>query len=288
MEDDIATLSTGIRLDSLLHIEVFHDSSTDMRQSLLEGNVRVAAYQGTPGVSTDGTPPVIGLSCYIPHLVRHYLRHHIHEQSSNGYEFPDGELLTGLMKYIVAKLTFIKHTCCVCDYEIAFPDPIASFIPKPCNQNLCQALHEAWLVVAPRMELEQFTVECWLNAMFKEDDFLDEKRMLQYMNEKEDWVRGLNYSKKLLMVVKWLQTKIDGSWVKLVTYTRIKSDEELNYRARLLALAKKFELKDSVAKKTSEFRKGSRFRREVEGRLPSGTGLHPYKTGYIFPHTYLG
>jgi hypothetical protein len=233
MEDDIATFSTGIVRGSPLRIEIFLDSA-NLRQSLLEGDVRMSVDQG---VATEAAPPVIGLSCYIPHLVRHYLKHHIREKSSSGYEFPDGELVTGLMKHVVAKLVFIKHSCCVCDHE-AHPDPITSFVPRPCEQNLCQALHEAWLVVAPRMVLKLSTVECWLRTWFQQDDDSDAERMLQYMDQPlEEWVVKRPYLYKLRLVAKWLRRKVAKvSWLKMATYGSPKTEEELSFRARLGAI----------------------------------------------------
>jgi hypothetical protein len=174
MEDDIATLSTGISRESPLYVEIFLDS-TNVRESLLKGDVRVSAHQGVPfgyrgswknaGDKTTVLPPVAGLSCYIPHLVRQYLNQEVHvKRSVRGYEFPDGELLTGLMQYVVAQLVFIKHTCCVCNHE-TLSDFLTSIVPVPCGKNLCQALYGAWLVVAPPAVLELSTIVDWLKTL---------------------------------------------------------------------------------------------------------------------------
>lgn len=276
MEDDIATLSTGINRGSPLRIEIFLDPY-DMRQSLLEGNVRISVDQG---VSTEGTPSVVGLSCYIPHLVRQYLKHHILEQSISGYEFPDGELLTGLMKHVVARLVFLKDSCCVCNHERGDnQDIITSFVPKPCEQNLCQVLHETWLVIAPPMELEQSTVEIWLRTCFT--PYSDERRMLQYMDQPlEEWVRyGADYVSKLGMVAKWLQKRIAcGSWLRMVSLNKTKTDGELDFRANMLAIERRNN-KESAAKGTPA---DSPSYRSGTTSVPSSTGLHSYQTGYFF------
>lgn len=250
MEDDIATLSTGISRAAPLCIEIFLDS-TDLRQSLLEGNVRISTDQGAPKWPNEGAPPVIGLSCYIPHLVRQYLRQSmIREQANNGYEFPGGELLTGLMQHVVAKLVYLKHGCCVCNHQ-TLPDMITSMVPKPCDQNLCQALHDLWLVVAPPMVLERSTIESWLRTCcFEEGVKSDEALMLQYMGEPDAhlnaWTRLLNYEEKLEKVVKWItNTVMEGSWLQLVKDNKKKTDQELQYRADLNAFPKRNDATES-------------------------------------------
>lgn len=220
MEDDIATLSTGISRASPLRIEIFLDS-TYPRQSLLEGKVRISTDQGAPKWLNEDGPAVIGLSCYIPHLVRSYLQQVVREQANNGYGFPDGQLLTGLMQHVVDALVFLKSSCCVCNQQ-RLPDMITSVVPKPCDQNLCQALHDLWLVVAPRMVLEVGTVETWLrHCCFQEGLISDEALMLQYMGDPEHlpaWSRNLSYDRKLEQVMEWIQNSVvAGSWLMLVS-----------------------------------------------------------------------
>lgn len=232
MEDDIATLSTGISRASPLRIEIFLDT-TNPRQSLLEGKVRISTDQGAPKWPNEDAPSVIGLSCYIPHLVRSYLQQVVREQANNGYEFPNGSLLTGLMQHVVEALVFLKSSCCVCN-QPRLPDMITSVVPKPCDQNLCQALHDVWLVVAPRMVLETCTIETWLrHCCFQEGLKSDEALMLHYMEEPErssGWTRHLNYDRKLQKVMTWIKySVVEGSWLELVSENNNKTEQEQRF-----------------------------------------------------------
>lgn len=246
MEDNIATLSTGISRSAPLRIEIFLDT-TNVRQSLLEGKVRISADQGPPewpGNEGTHTQSVIGLSCYIPHLVRQYLQQSIREQVKSGYQFPGGELLTGLMKHVVASLVYLKHSCCVCNQQ-RLPDLILSMVPKPCDQNLCQALHDLWLVVAPQMVVECSTVESWLKTCFQEGVKADETLMLQYTGDgpKAAWEwnsRFRSYQSKLDEVMAWIENSVvRNSWLRLVAENPHKSEQELQYRADLEAFPKR-------------------------------------------------
>jgi hypothetical protein len=66
------------------------------------------------------------------------------------------------------------------------------------------------------MVLEPSTVELWLRMCFKEGDFSDEQRMLQYMDE-EQRVSCTSYDGKLCSVVRWLEREIlQGSWLRMI------------------------------------------------------------------------
>ena len=223
MEDDIARLSIGISRESPLHVEIFLDS-TNVRESLLRGDVRVLAHQGVScgyggswqmnaGDKTAARPPVAGLSCYIPHLVRQYLKQEVNvKRSTSGYQFPDGELLTGLMQYVVAQLVFIKHTCCVCNHEI-LSDALTSIVPVPCAKNLCQALYGAWLVVAPPVVLEFSTVVHWLEACFPDTNCLYEAYMNHHETHRDTTWSG-SHEEKFSRVARWLtDTKLQNGWL---------------------------------------------------------------------------
>lgn len=235
MDDDIATLSTGISNDLPLHIEIFLDT-TNMRQSLVEGRVRVAAYQEY--FDEECAQPVIGLSCYIPHLVRQYLR----QFSGKRVDFPDGQLLIGLMKHVVAKLVFLKQSCCVC-HAPSPRDMVASMVPKPCDENLCQALHDLWLVVAPLMVLERSTIEKWLSAcVFREHKDADESLMVQYMLESRyiEYNRIMTYGERLEKVMEWVDVNVvKGSWLRLVKPDIPVHSHERRFRADLSAFPKR-------------------------------------------------
>ncbi|KAG0576827.1 hypothetical protein KC19_5G110800 [Ceratodon purpureus] len=238
MEDDIATLSTGISRESPLHVEIFLDS-TNVRESLLKGDVRVSAHQGVPsghmgtwkdtGAKTKVLPPVAGMSCYIPHLVRQYLKQEVHvKRADSGYEFPDGELITGLMQYVVAQLVFIKQTCCICNHQTQ-SDLLTSIVPLPCEKNICQAMYGAWLVVTPPAVLELSTIEDWLMDSFSEDS-LYEAYSRQFMTRRDVAWRG-TYQEKVEKVAKWLADKIkaSNSWLK-VAVPKPKGDEKFDER----------------------------------------------------------
>lgn len=244
MDDDIATLSTGIFRALPLRIEIFLDP-TDVRQSLLAGKVRISTDQGAPNEVTPRS--VIGLACYIPHLVRQYLQQWTHKQANKQYDVPDGELFTGLMKHVVSKLVFLKDSCCVCDHQ-KIPDMINSMVPKPCDQNLCQALYDLWLEVAPLMVLECSTVERWLKtSCFEKHDTADEYLLNQYSERWDDRSKFyMNYDEKLEMVMKWIKKYVAaGSWLRLVDYNKTMTDQEFQYRADLKAFPRRHDTRDS-------------------------------------------
>ena len=175
MENDIATFSTGISINDPLRVELFLDQS-NVRQSLLEGKVRILTDQGLPlgpGVNSmykDDelivSKPVVGLSCFIPHIVRRYLTA-THEKTAEGIIIQAEELLTGLMKQMVYSLVFLKQLCCVCGDEMLHPRPCSPLLPKPCTKNLCRALFEQWMVVSPPKRLALVSVTDSLKNEFK-------------------------------------------------------------------------------------------------------------------------
>lgn len=218
MEEDIATLSIGISRASPLYVKIFLGAN-NFRENLLKGDVRITVDQGAPfcsGVTWKGKvaveTPVVGLSCYIPHLVRHYLKQDVQERFIRGYEFSDGEVLTGLMTYVVAQLMFMKETCCICNHQTQ-PEELTSIVPRTCEKPICQALYNAWIAVAPPMVLELSHVQDWLKACFDERA-LDVVSRYYYVSGGDDY-KYRSYNGKIERVAKWLAEKTCGSWLKV-------------------------------------------------------------------------
>lgn len=240
MEDDIATASIGISLTVPLRIEIFLDL-TNVQHNLMEGKVRISTDQGLslgPGVNImypeSGEPvvskPVVGLSCFIPHIVRRYLRSgHIHELWRATYKFSEGELLTGLMKHVVKALVFLKHTCCVCGEQNSSSNRRFPVVPMPCEKNLCQALFAAWLAVAPLKRLQMSEFHDWLKKSFDLDSDI-ETTMLTALIKSFGGIRfgqlPIGYEARILHLAnKLVESEVQGSWLEL-TVPEPENDEE--------------------------------------------------------------
>lgn len=238
MEDDIATASIGISLTVPLRIEIFLDL-TNVQHNLIEGKVRISTDQGLslgPGVNIIYpeasepvvSKPVVGLSCFIPHLVRRYLRSgHIHELWQSKYKFSEGELLTGLMKDVVKALVSLKHTCCVCGEEHNSSKRVFPAVPLPCEKNLCQALFATWLAVAPLKILPMSEFHKWLKKSFDEDSDMLTVLIKSYARIKFGWLLPIGYEAKILHLANTLiKTEVEGSWLKLTVQEPENDGEE--------------------------------------------------------------
>ena len=240
MEDDIATASMGISLTVPLRIEIFLDL-TNVRHDLMEGKVRISTDQGLspgPGVNLmclePGehvvSKPVVGLSCFIPHIVRRYLRsEHIRELWRATYKFSKGELLTGLMQHVVKALVLLKYTCCVCGEQHISSKRKFPVVPIPCEKNLCQALFASWLAVAPLKKLQMSEFHNWLKKSFDRDSDIG-TTMLTALIKSYGGLKlsyfPVGYEAKILhLASKLTENEVEGSWVEL-TVPEPGSDEE--------------------------------------------------------------
>lgn len=226
MEDDIATISTGISINNPLRVELFLDQS-NVSQSLLEGKVRILTHQGLPFgqgavdiMYEDDelivSKPVVGLSCFIPHIVRRYLTA-TREKTAERIDIRDGELLTGLMKHMVYSLVFLKQLCCVCGDKVLHPRPCYPLLPRPCTKNLCRALFDQWKVVSPPKTLALVTVTKWLENKFKQDSDADMAALNHTLES-----RGVSkmdvfyYEQKILAVRTEISIEATNSWVDIL------------------------------------------------------------------------
>lgn len=242
MEDDIATASIGMSLTVPLRIEIFLDL-TNVQHNLMEGKVRISTDQGLPlgpGVNimypesgdTVVSKPVVGLSCFIPHIVRRYLcSGHMHDLWRTTYKFSEGELLIGLMKHVVKALVFLKHICCVCGEQNSSRNRKFPVVPMPCEKNLCQALFAAWLAVAPLKRLQRSTFRDWLKKNFDQDSDIGTTMLTQLINSygsiKFGWLPGVYEAKILYLENKLIKDEVQDSWLEL-TAPEPENDEEEN------------------------------------------------------------
>jgi hypothetical protein len=241
MEDDIATASIGISLTVPLRIEIFLDL-TNVQHNLMEDKVRISTDQGLsfgPGVNImypeSGEPvvskPVVGLSCFIPHIVRRYLRSgHMHELWRATYKFSEGELLIGLMKHVVKALVALKHICCVCGEQNSSRNRRFPVVPMPCEKNLCQALFAAWLAVAPLKRLPKSTFHDWLKKTFDQDSDIGTTMLTELIKaygRTRSTFFPVGYEAKILHLEnKLINDEVQGSWLELTVPEPENAEEE--------------------------------------------------------------